>query len=134
MRPPRLPWRKCRDVFVGQHMTRHNQKKATVRPLSALLVCRRIMPSVERLSSKFHSSPRSFDLGKLSIFGQSFSLGHSRPIHQPPTAVYLLIIPCHRKYSQLECRKAVVYSSVFHRTFPLIIAIHGVTPNLPIVR
>ena len=26
-------------------------------------------------------------------------------------------IPCHRKYSQSECRKAVLYSSVFHRTF-----------------
>ena len=32
VRPPRLPWRKCRDIFVGQHMTRH-KKKATVRPL-----------------------------------------------------------------------------------------------------
>ena len=21
VRPPRLPWRKCRDIFVGQHMT-----------------------------------------------------------------------------------------------------------------
>ena len=29
VRPPRLPWRKCRDIFVGQHMTRHNKKKAT---------------------------------------------------------------------------------------------------------
>ena len=27
VRPPRLPWRKCRDIFVGQHMTRHNKKK-----------------------------------------------------------------------------------------------------------
>ena len=33
VRPPRLPWRKCRDIFVGQHMTRHKKKKATVRPL-----------------------------------------------------------------------------------------------------
>ena len=30
--PPRLPWRKCRDIFVGQHMTRHKKSKATVRP------------------------------------------------------------------------------------------------------
>ena len=27
VRPPGLPWRKCRDIFVGQHMTRHNKKK-----------------------------------------------------------------------------------------------------------
>ena len=27
VRPPRLPWRKCLDIFVGQHMTRHNKKK-----------------------------------------------------------------------------------------------------------
>ena len=27
VRLPRLPWRKCRDIFVGQHMTRHNKKK-----------------------------------------------------------------------------------------------------------
>ena len=26
VRPPRLPWRKCRDIFVGQHMTRHKKK------------------------------------------------------------------------------------------------------------
>ena len=32
VRPLRLPWRKCRDIFVGQHMTRPNKKKATVRP------------------------------------------------------------------------------------------------------
>ena len=30
VRLPRLPWRKCRDIFVGQDMTRHNKKKATV--------------------------------------------------------------------------------------------------------
>ena len=33
VRPPRLPWRKCCEMFVGQHMTPHNKKKATVRPL-----------------------------------------------------------------------------------------------------
>ena len=33
VRPLRLPWHKCRDIFVGQHMTRHKKKKATVRPL-----------------------------------------------------------------------------------------------------
>ena len=33
VRPPRLPWRKCRDIFVGQHMTRRKKKRATVRPL-----------------------------------------------------------------------------------------------------
>ena len=33
VRPPRLPWCKCPDIFVGQHMTRHNKKEATVRPL-----------------------------------------------------------------------------------------------------
>ena len=42
VRPPRLLWRKCRDILVGQHMTRHKKKKATVRPLpkvsSALLI------------------------------------------------------------------------------------------------
>ena len=32
VRPPRLPWRKCHDIFVGQHMTRHNKKKPQ-RPL-----------------------------------------------------------------------------------------------------
>ena len=26
VRPPRLPWRKCRDIFEGQHMTRHKKK------------------------------------------------------------------------------------------------------------
>ena len=33
VRPPRLPWCKCRDIFVGQHMMQHNHKKATVRHL-----------------------------------------------------------------------------------------------------
>ena len=35
----------------------------------------------------------------------------------------LSFTPWHRKYSQSECRKAVVYSSFFHRTFPSISAI-----------
>ena len=39
VRPPRLRWRKCRDIFVGQHMTQH-KKKATVRPLPNSLHCR----------------------------------------------------------------------------------------------
>ena len=33
VRPPRLPWCKSPDIFVGQHMTRHNKKEATVRLL-----------------------------------------------------------------------------------------------------
>ena len=33
VRPPILPWRKCRGIFVGQHMRRPSKKKATVRPL-----------------------------------------------------------------------------------------------------
>ena len=37
VRPPRLPWRKCRNIVVGQHMTRHNKKKATVRPPTPIL-------------------------------------------------------------------------------------------------
>ena len=32
--------------------------------------------------------------------------------------VYTIFIPCHRKYSQSEYRKAVVYSTVFNPTFP----------------
>ena len=45
-------------------------------PLSALLVYRRIMPTAERLSSKFHSCPRSFGSPLISVhfFGQSFSI------------------------------------------------------------
>ena len=26
VRPPRLPWRKCDDIFVEQHMTRHKKR------------------------------------------------------------------------------------------------------------
>ena len=36
--------------------------------------------------------------------------------------VILLFIPCHRNYSQPEYKKAIVYSSLFHRTFPSCIA------------
>ena len=32
VRPPRLPWRKCRDIFVGQHMTRHKKKGHSATP------------------------------------------------------------------------------------------------------
>ena len=32
VRPPRLPWRKCCDIFVGQHMMRHNKKRAQCDP------------------------------------------------------------------------------------------------------
>ena len=27
VRPPKRPWRKCRDIFVGQHMTRHKKRR-----------------------------------------------------------------------------------------------------------
>ena len=32
VRPPRLPWRKCRDIFVRQHMTRHKKKRPQCDP------------------------------------------------------------------------------------------------------
>ena len=32
VRPPRLPWRKCREIFVGQHMTRHIKKRPQCDP------------------------------------------------------------------------------------------------------
>ena len=32
VRPPRLPWRKCRDIFVGQHMTRHKKNGHSATP------------------------------------------------------------------------------------------------------
>ena len=32
VRPPRLPWRKYRDIFVGQHMTRHKKKGHSATP------------------------------------------------------------------------------------------------------
>ena len=35
VRPPRLPWRKCRDIFVGQHMTRHKKKGHSATPAAA---------------------------------------------------------------------------------------------------
>ena len=61
------------------------------KPLSGLLVHRRIMPSAERLSSKFHSCPRSFaSRPYCSFFGQYFNRGHYPPIYQPLKVVYLL--------------------------------------------
>ena len=32
VRPPRLPWRKCCDIFVRQHMTRHTKKRPQCDP------------------------------------------------------------------------------------------------------
>ena len=32
VRPPRLPWRKCRDIFVGQYMTRDKKKGHSATP------------------------------------------------------------------------------------------------------
>jgi len=37
--------------------------------------------------------------------------------HSPGTVVIFFYIPCHRKYSQSEYRKSVVYSMVLHPTF-----------------
>ena len=39
VRPPRLPWRKCRDIFVGQHMTRHKKKGHTATPALTKTFC-----------------------------------------------------------------------------------------------
>ena len=49
------------------------------------------MPKAERLSSKFHSCPRSLASQPTTLFfGQSFSLGHYPPIYQPTKGVYWL--------------------------------------------
>ena len=38
VRPPRLPWRKCRDIFVRQHMTRRKKKGPQCDPCHTLYV------------------------------------------------------------------------------------------------
>ena len=42
-----------------------------------------------------------------------------------------VFIPCHRKYSQSEYRKAVVYSTVFNPTFPSCAAVSWYTMEYP---
>ena len=41
LRPPWLLWCKCRDIFMGQLVTRHRKNKATVLPVptKSLLIC-----------------------------------------------------------------------------------------------
>ena len=60
VRPPRIPWRKCCDIFVGQHMTRHYKKKATVRPL----LCAEV--------DIFESSAKILKFNLPEQFGRSF--------------------------------------------------------------
>ena len=60
------------------------------RVLSGLLAYRRIMPSAERLSSKFHSCPQSFSSRPtVPFFGQYFNIGNYPSIYQPPKGVYI---------------------------------------------
>ena len=52
------------------------------KPLSGLLVYRRIMPFAAKFSSKFHICPRSeIFRGKRLFFGKSLSRGHYPPIY-----------------------------------------------------
>ena len=46
VRPPRLPWRKCRDTFVGQHMTQHKKNGHSATP-ALLFLTRERRVSVE---------------------------------------------------------------------------------------
>ena len=39
VRPPRLPWLKCRDIYLWHNIWRDLKKKATVRPLSYCIYC-----------------------------------------------------------------------------------------------
>ena len=67
-----------------------------------MLVYWRIMPLAKKLSSKFHSCPRSFRRfsANCSFFGQSFCRGHYLPIYQPPEGLYLLNIPKYINHSR----------------------------------
>ena len=51
VRPPRLSWRKCRDIFVGQHMARHKKNKVTVRPLPN----KRLLESIPEIEGKSYN-------------------------------------------------------------------------------
>ena len=66
-------------------------------------------------------------------FAIIFSSTIVHEIHYVLNVLYTFFIPRHRKHSQSEYRKAVVYSSVFHQIFPSG-KFNGVTPNLPIVK
>ena len=71
------------------------------------LVYRRIMLSSESLSSKFHRCPRSFaSLPNVKFFGQSFSLGHYRPIQEQAGKGFIYFITL-QIISQSEHTKTV---------------------------
>jgi len=57
--------------------------------LSGLLVYLWVMPSTERLSSKFHNCPQIF-ASRQTVHQQSISLGHYPLIYQLLKGVYLL--------------------------------------------
>ena len=50
----------CRNDLHAFELRNYSEGYKRNKPLSGLLVYRRIMPSAERLPSKFHSCPRSF--------------------------------------------------------------------------
>ena len=50
----------CRNNLRAFALRNYSEGYKINKPLFGLLVYRRIMPSAERLSSKFHSCPRSF--------------------------------------------------------------------------
>ena len=50
----------CRNNLRAFALRNYSEGYKISKPLCGLLVYRRIMPSAERLSSKFHSCPRTF--------------------------------------------------------------------------
>ena len=82
----------CRNDLSAFALRNDSEGYKINKPLSGLLVYRRIMRSAERLSSKFRRFPRSFASPPAWFFGQSFSQGHYPPKRQPPKGVYSLHI------------------------------------------
>ena len=56
------------------------------------------MPSAERLSSKFHSSPRSFASRPIVHFSDNYP-----PMYQPPKGVYLLNMYIYIGILEISC-------------------------------
>ncbi|XP_020622265.1 uncharacterized protein LOC110059888 [Orbicella faveolata] len=95
-----------RDFFIGGQIKKINKRILQMRPPDVLA---RLQRDLEKHFKNFKGC--NYNQQTLKMFLILFCRSYK--------ATVLTFIPCDRKYSQSEYRKAVVYSMVLHPTFPL---------------
>ena len=92
----------CRNGLRVFALRNYSESYKINKPLSGLLLYRRIMPKAERLSKKIHSWPRSeVSRAPVKFWGQSLRREQYPPIYQPAKGVHPQLPNIHNLHNLL---------------------------------